>query len=109
MTMSSVVIGGQLAGWEGEVRGRLLLNDATISLGPPQERADLRPDSVSDGKHYERLSHQPDAHARWLTCFYGQGNEFVLATPLPAGVDVCVIRKGRGRDNVVQVGVICRP
>lgn len=106
MTMSSVVIGGQVAGWEGEVRGRLLLNDATISLGPPHERADLRPDSASDGKRYERLSH---AHARWLTCFYGHGNEFVLATPLPAGVDVCVIRKGRDRDNVVQVGVVCRP
>jgi hypothetical protein len=109
MTMSSVVIGGQLEGWEGEVRGRLLLNDATISLGPPRERADLRPDSGSDGKRYEGLSRVPDAHARWLTCFYGGGNEFVLAAPLPAGVDVCVIRKGRDRDNVVQVEVICRP
>lgn len=109
MRMSSVVTIGQVAGWEAEARGRLLLNDATISLGPPRDRADLMPDSAVGKKRYEHLMRQPDSRPRWLTCFYGQGSEFVLATPLPIDVDTCTIRRSRNHDNVIKVEVSCQP
>jgi len=106
--ISSVAIVGPVDKWEAEIRYPLLLNDATISLGPPHEHADLRPDSVLNGAHYKNLTHMPDDHPRWLTCFYGQGNELVMATPLPLGIDECIIRKHSTQDNVVQVDVSCQ-
>jgi hypothetical protein len=92
-------------GWDGEVRRALWLNDATISLGPPHEHADLVPDSgrpADSIRHYSHLNRPP-----WLTCFYGRGNEFVLSSPLPAGTVACEIRKHRHPDGVTLVEVNC--
>lgn len=101
------------AGWAAVIEPRELpLWDAGFSYGPPNDKAQLKPDSdVRRGVRYE-TSYLEDGtaphHGYWLDCLYGDG-VIHLSRKLPDELKQCtVIYSPRPNEEVPRISMTCK-
>lgn len=100
-------------GWQPYISSPLYLHSAAPIFGPPEQLGQLRGQTIKRSKDgatikYDELDSPPSAGV-WMSCEYGEGNEFSLAKKLPAGIRSCLVTHKKGeKAGQNDVAVTCR-
>ena len=100
-------------GWQGLAARRLLLDRASIVIGPADvvARAELRGDERRLGAHQTqtRFAGLREQKQKWLVCSFGQGGDIEQAYRLPDAIDQCAMTTTDNRSaNRHEVRVVCK-
>ena len=84
------------SGWKPSVRGPAHINRIELTMGPPELRIVLKPQSSpKNGKWFGdewtglQAARQPDEDGVWMSCVYGSSGNLALSRRLDDKVDHC--------------------
>jgi hypothetical protein len=102
LSLQSTPLHGVPDGRTSYARGKLMLNGADVTSGPPTENATLLPEIVGVGKaavrKWRHLQEQKD-HGIWVACRYGRSENFILSKQVEGEVSECT-----GQDHTDTLG-----
>lgn len=100
--------------WMPSVPGDFRLSSAGFNNGPPEKKADLKPDSVTERRQHSvatwRFDEDGFVDGLWLACAYGgAAGEIILARRLPDGYRSCSV-SGRpsSKAGAQVIQITCR-
>ncbi|WP_350029198.1 STY0301 family protein [Caballeronia sp. AZ10_KS36] len=110
VTMQPAVITDAPDGWQPQQRRTTLsVQDVVVTIGPPEERHDLKPDitMVNGRRSYNwRFVAAENEHGVWLSC--GYGNTILLSQKLSTPVAQCQAQEPIVENGYRKLVITCR-